>query len=248
MSQRMHPEDLRAIVAAQVVIPAHGVDFASMDITNGIQTADAILAELARTAKPEANKPEPSTTYWPIQAFDLLNRAVKAEARVAELEKENMKLMDDNNIMSMRVAESHITDKHLDEAHKALEAAEARIAELETVLGHTRSAKATCMFKIGDLNDRVKDLENDLLQKQCEVIDRNETLKELEDRVKELEAEVATAAKRERERIIKGFTATLSEGGFRAAVVHWPCGSVLESSDVLKSSEIRALLSTNGND
>lgn len=58
MSQeRMHPDDLRAVMAAQLALSLD--DLTTGDVTRGIQGADAILAELARTAKPETEEPHP---------------------------------------------------------------------------------------------------------------------------------------------------------------------------------------------
>lgn len=55
MSQeRMHPDDLRAIMAAQLALSSD--DLTTGDVARGIEGADAILAELARTARPEAPK------------------------------------------------------------------------------------------------------------------------------------------------------------------------------------------------
>lgn len=86
---RMHPDDLRAIMAAQLALSSD--DLTTGDVARGIEGADAILAELARTAKPEA------TSEWPKEALDRIeawasscefhiDRAEKAEARVKELE------------------------------------------------------------------------------------------------------------------------------------------------------------------
>ena len=58
MSQeRMHPDDLRAIMAAQLALSSD--DLTTGDVARGIEGADAILAELARTAKPENEEPHP---------------------------------------------------------------------------------------------------------------------------------------------------------------------------------------------
>ena len=62
MSQeRMHPDDLRAIMAAQLALSSG--ELTTGDVARGIQVADAIIAELARTAKPEAPKEDPSRPF-----------------------------------------------------------------------------------------------------------------------------------------------------------------------------------------
>lgn len=79
--ERMHPDDLRAIMAAQLALSSD--DLTTGDVARGIEGADAILAELARTAKPED---EPEFLVWRQKAWDNASRAEKAEARVKELE------------------------------------------------------------------------------------------------------------------------------------------------------------------
>lgn len=51
MSERMHPQDLRAIVAA---ITGTDIEASSTWKQDTVKSADLLLAELERTAKPEA--------------------------------------------------------------------------------------------------------------------------------------------------------------------------------------------------
>ena len=115
---RMHPDDLRAIMAAQLALSSD--DLTTGDVARGIEGADAIIAELTRTAKPEA------TSEWPKEALDRIeawtsscefhiNRAEKAEARVKEM---------DNRLV---IAESWRNDAALGLGEKRNK----RIAELE---------------------------------------------------------------------------------------------------------------------
>lgn len=63
-------------------------------------------------------------------------------------------------------------------------------------------------------------------------------------RIKELEADLKNEAKRERERIIKGFDMIPGKGGFRCAVIEWPDDSYFAPAGVvvLGSESIRDLL------
>ena len=53
--ERMHPDDLRAILAATY----HATAPEGIPANIGIDRADSLLAELARAAKPEAREPRP---------------------------------------------------------------------------------------------------------------------------------------------------------------------------------------------
>jgi len=74
--ERMHPDDLRAIVASNMWGGGMPLEWA-------MKSADLLFAELARTAKPED---EPEFLAWRQKAWDNASRAEKAEARVEELE------------------------------------------------------------------------------------------------------------------------------------------------------------------
>lgn len=86
MAERMHPQDLRAIVAAICASTDNKIDH----FTVALQEADALLVELERTAKPEPQE-------WPKEALERIEwwtdrcahhegRADDAEARVKVLE------------------------------------------------------------------------------------------------------------------------------------------------------------------
>ncbi len=73
--ERMHPDDLRAIMAAIVAAPKGWVGPLP-------EAIDRLLADLARTAKPED---EPEFLAWRQKAWDNASRAEKAEDRANEM-------------------------------------------------------------------------------------------------------------------------------------------------------------------
>jgi hypothetical protein len=86
MTERMHPEDLRAIVASTMWAD-------DMTVSGCLKMADCLLAELARTAKPEDTGKIRDKEFWFKKANEMRglcveaeDRAEKAEARVKELE------------------------------------------------------------------------------------------------------------------------------------------------------------------
>jgi hypothetical protein len=107
--ERMHPDDLRAIVASNMWGGGMPLEWA-------MKSADLLFAELARTAKPED---EPEFLAWRQKAWDNASRAEKAEARVKELE----------------AKEGLISDEVLDQLQNARD----RIHDLEDAIKKHRS-------------------------------------------------------------------------------------------------------------